>query len=143
MIFEKNARKRAGAIVKEDVFGSIHIGKPNKSKKAKIAADPSGIVNVKLNGGVDSKVGRNWEGVAKLGSGVRLTEDAVFKVPPLPTKKTGVGIGIGGDQICGSDIGDARADAKGEKSGRPADETIEKANKLVCSTFDLLIVSVY
>jgi hypothetical protein len=116
-------------MVKEDVFGSVNIGKPNKSKKAKIAADPSGTVNVKLNGGVNGKVG-NWEGVATLGSGVRLTGDAVFKVPPLPTK-------IGRDHIGGSNIGDMRADA------RPADETIEKANKLVCSTFYFLIVWVY
>jgi hypothetical protein len=82
--------------------------------------DPAGRKKVNVVADVKAGIRRTTkdpEGVARLGSGVRLTGDAVFKIPSLPVKTKA------GGQV--DDVG------KG-KQIEVVDEENEKNNKLVC-----------
>jgi len=133
LISEKTMGKRVRG--SGEILGS---GNGRKSKKGKIATESITTVDVKLNSvgkGNIKEIIRNTEGVARLGSGVRLNGEAVFKVPLPPAKKkasTGVVLERGDhDDVFGSTGALANAKGKGENVDA-SDKESEKSNKLVC-----------
>jgi hypothetical protein len=124
LVLERATGKRTKSVVERQEGR----GKGNKSKKIKLGGENILNGEVKLNGGVNGMIGSH-EGVAKLGSGVRVNAEAVFKVPSLPTRtQVQVGTGLEGYSQDADVFG---SNGKGKGKQDPADE-IENTNKLVC-----------
>ena len=111
LVFAKSSGKRARTRDQDARLASLASIDKGKGKQAK-STDASGPPSGSIPGGIRTSKGK-LANVARLGSGVRLGNDPVFKVPALPASR----------KIATSD-GNSASQAN-------APDEIEKANKTV------------